>query len=269
MFTRMQLIPMNNPAAFRRYGLIALSAITIFSASTIGAARLTAPDNSGLDTDLQVEMHTARIPIKDLAELTRKSDAVISGRVIARGATQFLPFSGGSPHPFQPEPVPSNLPGWKVAGLEDKPAAPTQTHDKIITPPQGIPMTEFTVEVTGVISGKLAKGQHISINQPGGTYQIPLGRGAPTLTRTLVAEHDPLLIPGSEQVLFVNSSSQSSTFTITGGPDGRFKLDAHRTLQPVDEGSPVGAAHKGETLDTLAKKVNSLRLHGTEVIDNQ
>jgi hypothetical protein len=268
MFMSMQLIPVTRLAA-RRYGLIVLSAFAIFSALTIGAVRVTAPDNSELVTDLEVEMHAARIPIKDLAELTRKSEAVISGRVIARGPTQFMPFSGGSPHPFQPEPTPANLPGWKVAGLKDRPGALTHAHDKIIAPPQGIPMTQFTVEVTEVVSGKLVKGQHITINQPGGTYQIPLGRGAPTVTRTLVAEHDPLLIPGSEQVFFLSSSGQNGTFTVTGGPDGRFKLDARRTLQPVDEGSPVGAAHKGETLDSLATKVNSLRPRGTEVIDNK
>ena len=86
--------------------------------------------------------------------------------------------------------------------------------------------------------------------------------GLPTLSRTLVSEHDPLLVKGEEQVFFLSNGSDSGTFDVTGGPDGRFKVDARGLLQPVDDGSLVGQAHKGETVDSIAKKVNILRQGG-------
>ncbi len=207
-------------------------------------------------------MHTTRVPVKDLGELTKKSDAVISGHVIAQGATKFIEISGGPAHALQPDPGLANLPANKRAGLKEAAPAGVRSNAGVITPPAGIPVTQFTVEVSQVLNGKITKGQHVIINQFGGTYQLALGAGLPTLSRTLVSEHDPLLVKGEEQVFFLSKGSDSGTFDITGGPDGRFKVDARGLLQPVDDGSPVGQANKGETVDSLAKKVNIQRQGG-------
>jgi hypothetical protein len=248
--------------SFGRRGLLAASAIALFASATFGAIRLTTPDNSDTVQNLVVEMHTTRVPVRDLAELTKKSDAVISGHVIAQGATKFIEISGGPAHALQPDPGLANLPANKKAGLKDAAPAGTRSNAGLITPPAGIPVTQFTVEVSQVLNGKINKGQHVIINQMGGTYQLALGAGLPTLSRTLVSEHDPLLVKGEEQVFFLSKGSDSGTFDIAGGPDGRFKVDARGLLQPVDDGSPVGQAHKGETVDSLAKKVNIQRLGG-------
>ena len=245
--------------SFGRRGLLAASAIALFASATFGAIRQTTPDNSDMVQDLVVEMHTTRVPVKDLGELTKQSDAVISGHVIAQGATKFIQITGGPAHALQPDPGLANLPANKKAGLKDAAPAGARSNAGLITPPAGIPVTQFTVEVGQVINGKIAKGQHVIINQFGGTYQLPLGPGLPTLSRTVVSEHDPLLVKGEEQVFFLKNGSDNGTFDITGGPDGRFKVDARGLLQPVDEGSPVGQAHKGETVESLAKKVNLQR----------
>ncbi len=248
--------------SFGRRGLLAASAIALVASATFGAIRLATPDNSDMVQNLEVEMHTARVPVKDLGELTKKSDAVISGHVIAQGATQFIQISGGPAHALQPDPGLANLPANKRAGLKDAAPAGARSNAGVITPPAGIPVTQFTIEVTQVLNGKIAKGQHVIINQFGGTYQMALGAGLPTLSRTVVSEHDPLLVKGEEQVFFLSNSSDSGTFDVTGGPDGRFKVDARGLLQPVDDGSLVGQAHKGETVDSIAKKVNILRQGG-------
>ena len=245
-----------------RRGLLAASAIALFASATFGAIRLSTPDNSDMVQNLEVEMHTTRVPVKDLGELTKKSDAVISGHVIAQGATKFIEISGGPAHALQPDPGLANLPANKRAGLKEAAPAGVRSNAGVITPPAGIPVTQFTVEVSQVLNGKITKGQHVIINQFGGTYQLALGAGLPTLSRTLVSEHDPLLVKGEEQVFFLSKGSDSGTFDITGGPDGRFKVDARGLLQPVDDGSPVGQANKGETVDSLAKKVNIQRQGG-------
>ncbi len=248
--------------SFGRRSLLAASAIALVASATFGAMRMATPDNSDMVQNLEVEMHTARVPVQDLGELTKKSDAVISGHVIAQGATKFIQINGGPAHALQPDPGLANLPANKKAGLKDAAPAGARSNAGIITPPAGIPVTQFTVEVTQVLNGKIAKGQQVIINQFGGTYQLALGPGLPTLSRTLVSEHDPLLVKGEEQVFFLSEGSDSGTFDVTGGPDGRFKVDARGLLQPVDEGSPVGQAHKGETVDSIAKKVNLLRQDG-------
>jgi len=245
-----------------RRGLLAASAIVLFAGATFGVIRLATPDNSDVVQNLEVEMHTTRVPVQDLGELTKKSDAVISGHVIAQGTTKFIEITGGPAHALQPDPGLANLPANKRAGLKEAAPAGVRSNAGVITPPAGIPVTQFTVEVSQVLNGKITKGQHVIINQFGGTYQLALGAGLPTLSRTLVSEHDPLLVKGEEQVFFLSKGSDSGTFDITGGPDGRFKVDARGLLQPVDDGSPVGQANKGETVDSLAKKVNIQRQGG-------
>ena len=67
-------------------------------------------------------------------------------------------------------------------------AAPARSNDGILTPPSGIPVTDFSIQVSQVLHGKLAPGARITVSQPGGqiTLPSPSGSSAPALVRTLV-----------------------------------------------------------------------------------
>jgi hypothetical protein len=219
------------------------------------------PDYTDLAANREVEMHVSRLPVQSLDELSKSSDAAVVGKVVAKGATRMITASGGAPQAFVPGRPVTGLSAEKAAGLKDAPAAPARSRDNIITPPGGIPITTYTIQVTRALQGGLKVGQQITLDQEGGDVQIPLGDGLPTVHRTLVAEHDPQLIQGQEQVFFLHSGNNGA-FRVTGGPEGRFNLDAKKTLQPVDEGSPVGQAHKGSTVDDLQNQLNNLQKGG-------
>jgi len=249
-----QILSFSRPA-FGRRTLLGLGALAVVA--TLGASQIGRPDYSGLAANQDVLMHVAYVPMKDLAELNSKSEAAVVGRVVAKTATKLITTEGQKPQAFAPAPVPSGLSAEKLEGLKDAPAVPPRSRDNIITPQGGIPVTQFTIEVTRSLRGTLNKGDQITLNQVGGEIKIPLGAGAPTLTRTIYADHDPLLVQGQEQVLFLNRASDG-TFNVAGGPDGRFSLDARRTIQPVDHASLVGASLKGETVDSLEARLRTL-----------
>jgi hypothetical protein len=251
-----QVLSFSRPSLGRRGQVLALGAMALIALAPL--SQIGAPDYSALAANRMVEFHTSRLPIQDLAELTKKSDAAVLGRVVSKGAVHFVLPEKQQPRAFTPSAPPTDLPQSKLEGLKDAPAAPPRNEPGLVTPPAGIPVTQFTVEVTRSLFGELKVGQRITLEQAGGDITMSLGGNAPTLTRTIVAEHDPLLVTGQEQVLFV-SKGANNTFVVTGGPDGRFSLDARRSLVPVDEGSPVGKAAKGETIDSFASKVKLLR----------
>jgi hypothetical protein len=243
--------------ANRRFVFAGLGTLAL--ASFVALSQIGAPDYSSLAANREVEMHTARLPVQDLAELGKQSDAVVVGRVIDSGKVHFIQAEGQKPRALELDGRLNELPKAKDAA-SGKPA-PARSMEGILTPPNGIPVTDFTVEITSVLNGKLAKGAHITVSQAGGQIELPNppGSKAPTLVRTLVAEHDPLMTVGSEQVMFVAQNGDGS-YRVAGGPDGRFKLDARRTLQPVDEGSPVGKTHKGDTVEGLQAKLKNVQV---------
>ena len=246
-----------------RRGLIAVGGALALTAFVFAGLQ-GAPDYSALAANREVEMHTSRLPVQSLDELSKKSDAAIVGRVVAKGETKFIQASGGQPRAFADVTTPGGLSSQKLDGLKNVPAAPARSRDNVITPPAGIPITSFTIQITRSLQGGLKAGQQITLEQEGGEVQIPLGAGLPTVRRTLVAEHDPGLITGQEQVFFLTRGT-GGAFRVTGGPDGRFNLDARKTLQPVDEGSPVGSQHKGLTVDELQSRLHGVRdlgVHG-------
>jgi hypothetical protein len=243
----------------RRVLFIGAGALAL--AAMVSLSQIGAPDYSGLAANREVEMHTARMPASSLTELAKNSDAVVVGRVVGKGNVHFILPEGQQPQGLQPD---SRLNGLGKA--KDAPglaSAPKRSNDGILTPPKGIPVTDFSVQLTQVLDGKLAPGATITVSQPGGEIKMPppAGSQAPTLVRTLVAEHDPLLQVGEEQVLFLQQEGNGA-FHITSGPDGRFGLDARRALKPLDETTPVGASQKGQTLQELAGKLHSIRSGG-------
>jgi hypothetical protein len=217
-----------------------------------------APNYDALAANREVEMHVARLPVENLAELAKKSDGAVVGRVVGKGATRFIQASGGTPRAFEPGAAPSGLSAEKAAELNGGPAAPARSRDNIVSSPNGIPITQFTLQVTRSLSGNLKAGEQITLEQEGGEVVIPLGAGLPDVHRTVVAEHDPLLVIGQEGVFFLSKGNNGS-FRVTGGPDGRFLLDGKKTLKPVEEGSLVGQANKGLTVDDLQTKLNAVR----------
>jgi hypothetical protein len=238
---------------FGRRGLIVgAGALVVTATLFLGLAG--APDESSYAANREVEMHVARVPVQNLDELTKQSNAVVVGRVVSKGATKMIVPTSQQARPFTGAAIPSDIGKDKASQIKTT-SEVSRNQPNIITPPAGLPMTEYTLEVSQVLSGKLAKGSKVTVNQMGGEILIPLGDGAPTLHRTMVAEHDPLLVPGQEQVLFLTKEA-GGTYHITGGPDGRFNLDAKKSLQPVDEGSPVGKAHKGHSIDDLQNNIN-------------
>jgi hypothetical protein len=247
----MQSLTFSRPAIGRRT-LLGLGALALVA--TVGASQIGRPDYSDIPANQDVLMHVAYVPVKDLTELNAKSEAAVVGRVVAKGTTKMIKSEGQQPRAFTPLAPPSGLSAEKLDGLKDAPAAPLRSRENVITPPGGIPVTQFTIEVTRSLRGSFKKGDQFTLSQVGGEIQIPLGAGAPTLTRTIHADHDPLLVQGQEQVLFLSRGSDG-TFNVAGGPDGRFSLDARRTIQPVDHASPVGLTLKGDTLDALEAKV--------------
>ena len=240
----------------RRALIAGVGALALMSTVYLGLQG--APDESAFAANREVEMHVARLPVETLDDLTKQSDAVVVGRVIGAGKTKFILPEAQQPRPFAPSGPPADLPADKRAELGKAPAPPSRQQENIITPPPGIPTTEFTIEVSRVLRGNLPAGSRITVTQMGGVFQMPLGPGAPTLTRTMVAEHDPLMVPGHEHVLFLKRSADGG-YHVTGGPDGRFGLDARRHLQPVDDGSPVGKAHRGKTIEDLDAAMRRVR----------
>src|SRR5262249_51574024 len=85
----------------------------------------------------------------------------------------------------------------------------------------GLPVTQFTVQITTVISGQAAANGQIVVTQPGGPIDLPTYPHGPKLHRIIEVGHDHLIKPGEEQVFFL-SPAADGTYFVVGGPQGRF-----------------------------------------------
>jgi hypothetical protein len=231
-------------------GVLALASTVYFGAHSYA-------DFQEYAANHDVEIHVARIPIKNLEELNSKSDAVVLGRVVGTGGTHFILPEAHQPQAFTRDTkIPAGVSPEKVAAAQGSYAPPSRAQGGLITPPPGIPTTDYNFEVTQVLRGNVAQGSKITVNQLGGVIHMDIAPGVPSVTRTLFAEHDATMVQGQEQVLFLTKGTDG-VFRATGGPDGRFKLDARKTLEPVDGESLVGQSLKGQTLEDLRGKVGS------------
>jgi hypothetical protein len=255
----MQMLTLRRSGPSRRVVLVGAGVLAL--AALVPLSQIGAPNYSDLAANQTVEMHTSRLPVANLDELTKASDAVVVGRVVASGAVHFIQAEGQKPQAVQPD---ARLAGLAKSKDAANVAAAPRSDNGILTPPRGIPVTDFSIQVTQVLNGKLTQGSTITVSQPGGQITLPNPKGstAPTLVRTLVAEHDPQMVVGQEQVLFLQQSADR-TFHVTGGPDGRFALDARRTLKPIDENTPLGASLKGQSVARLQQNVNTIKSGGT------
>jgi hypothetical protein len=98
---------------------------------------------------------------------------------------------------------------------------------------------------------------HVIVNQLGGKVEYPTFPGGPTLKRTLQIEHDALMRPGEEDVLFLARAADGS-YSVLGGAQGRFSVDNRGLLGPISLDAEVARAHSGQTLDSLATEVRAL-----------
>src|SRR3989442_15771353 len=130
-----QVLSFSRPTLGRRGQILAAGALALIAFASV--SRLGAPDYADLAANREVEFHTARLPIQDLAELTKKSDAAVVGRVVSKGAVHFVLPEGQQPRAFTPGGAPTDLPQSKLDGLKNVPAAPSRSQPGLITPPAG------------------------------------------------------------------------------------------------------------------------------------
>ncbi len=198
----------------------------------------------------EVEVGAVYRAIPDLAAVTRESDVVAVGRVVAQGATRVLRQPDQSPAPVA-SPTPGRRGAAGSGGPVEEPSAgknPGADYDT--------PVTDYTVVVDRVLQGRVAAGSRLTVTQPGGRLELPTFRGGPKLKRTFVFEEDPLMAVGEEHVFFLKQAPDGSYYVV-GGPQGRFQVRDGRA-EPVAPGSPLGRAHPGEPLEDFLARVRAV-----------
>src|SRR5579872_3096323 len=106
-------------------GAAALAFVAYVPMTQIGA-----PDYTDLAANQFVEMHAARLPVKDINELTKQSDAVIVARVVSAAPARFVQTDNQAPLPLKGDPRLGS-----IGKSKDAPAlngAPTRSNDGII-----------------------------------------------------------------------------------------------------------------------------------------
>jgi hypothetical protein len=204
-----------------------------------------------------VEIATSYKTFDSLATLTRQSDLVLVGRVVAQSPTRLVAQPKPVPQPFTPAST-TNLPPSKAARSQAELAAaaipPTLANDAP-PPPQTQPQTDYTIEVGRVLKGTLATGARITVSQSGGTLELPTFPGGPTLSRTFVTEHDQLMAAGEQHLLFLGRTPAGGYY-IVGGAQGRFALEPGGRLRPIDPATAIARQHTGATLESLAAEID-------------
>src|SRR5437764_13103261 len=158
-----QALSFSRPTMGRRTQILAFGALAL--AALVPLSQMGAPNYSDLTANQVVEFHTARLPIQDLSELTKKSDAAVVGRVVSKGSVRFILPENQQPRAFTPSAPPSDLPKNKLDELKDTSPLPSRVEPGLVTPPTGIPVTQFPVEVPRNLHGSLKAGQRVTIEQ--------------------------------------------------------------------------------------------------------
>jgi hypothetical protein len=180
---------------------------------------------------------------KDVTDLTKASTAVAHVRILSAGAAYLIPFDNASAQVAPPR----QDDGPKGKAKLETPSIP-------IPPPgpKGLLKTDYTVEVLDNVRGAgLKKGQHIVVSQIGGRS----ADGAVVAN----GEHDPVMVVGDEEVLFLNHDGSNGKFFTTGGGAGRFKVQSSGVVIAVDHGSQVGRIQSGKPASFLKSSVQSVR----------
>lgn len=174
-----------------------------------------------------------------LDELTRDSAVVVHARAVTMGRTYVVPFDPPQTVADPPPQGPRRSPPPPAEGPTNQPAE------------AGLLFTEITVEVMEILRGQgVRAGQRLTVTQLGGVDR----RGRP-----VVAEHDPLMKAGDQEILFLKHDPASDRFFATGGGQGRFRITQNDTVEAVDRESPAGRMNHGRTVAALKAAVRAVR----------
>lgn len=193
--------------------------------------------------------------IPSLDALSRQSTLVVMGHVIGQGTTHLVSQPAAKSQPYHSAPS-VTLPGDKATLAASQSQPSVQAANNV--PDQSLPITSYTFQVTRVIRGSLKASHQITVNQPGGMVVLPSYPGGPMLQRTFVFEHDPLMVAGSEQVLFLTQKADGS-YSIVGGPQGRFFVTSSGAVRAVDPTFPLARGHNNEILGTFVTHVSIVK----------
>jgi hypothetical protein len=193
-----------------------------------------------------------------LDALAQRADLIVVGHRIDQGRTHLVAQPPQQSTAFQPNQS-TNVPADK-SKLALGQVAPTAKAGAPAAPAMDTPFTDFNIEVTRVLHGQVAAGAHLTVSQPGGLVELPTFLGGPTLKRTIEFEHDTLMTPGQDHVLFLGTA-KDGTYYVVGGPQGRLSVDKAGKIHPIDAGAPATRGRAGQTLESFALEVQRSRLN--------
>jgi hypothetical protein len=204
--------------------------------------------------DRLVEVGASYKPYADVAAMTRDTDLVVVARVMGEGKTRYVAQAVEKPRAFQPAASTDNATSEKQRLASTMPEPPTNT----ATSAQfDLPVTTFTLAVERVVRGS-ARGDMLTVSQPGGIVRTPTFPGGPQITRTVQFEHDPAMKSGERQLLFLRDTGDG-TYYVVGGPQGRLRIDAAETAHAIDRAAPAVRGRNGERVESLLAEVAAVR----------
>jgi hypothetical protein len=162
---------------------------------------------------------------------------IVAGNVISQSPPRMVAPPAQPLQPFAPagaRAVPPDKDGQLAGHIPPLPKA------EPALPSQDQPVTDYMIRVDRVLKGTLASGSTITVTQTGGTVERPTYPGGPKLSRTLMLEHDPLMAPGQQHLMFLSRTSDGRYYVV-GGPQGRFSIDKGGKVHPVDPAAATPA----------------------------
>ena len=197
---------------------------------------------------LGVETHQSSVYTTDgpqfanLGELTRDAQVVVRARVVGDGRSYTTAYD---PAKTVVDPLPQGGPRARSGG-------PPAAIDPVERPAdEGVVKTDTAIEVLEVIRGDAV--------QPGDRLTLVQLGGVDTHGTEVMAEHDPLVKKGEEEVLFLRKDPRSDKFFTAGGGQGRFKVTGRGAVEAVDDEAPVGKANHGKSVNALKAEIKAAR----------
>jgi hypothetical protein len=237
----------------RRVALV-LGAGALAVAATLAAGRILQIQQRA--ENRTVEVGATYLAYPSLDALAQRADLIVVGHPVDQGNTHLVAQPAQQATAFQPNPL-TAAPGEKAKLAVGQPPATLKGGDPA-PPSMDTPVTDFSIEVTRVLHGQVAVGEHVTVSQMGGLVQLPTYPGGPMLKRTIEFEHDTLMAQGQEHVLFLGKA-KDGTYFVVGGPQGRLGVDNGGKLHPVDVGAPATRGRTGQTLESFALEVQRSR----------
>lgn len=183
--------------------------------------------------------------------LVKASPVIVLARVVAQSPSFSLPATTGTLD-TSPQPTidPSIMPPVKATAIAKVRAqGPAATGAPANVPP--LILTDSTVQVIAAMKGPVARGQQLTIIQPGGTYQ-----GWQTIDR-----ESPLLTVGTTEVLFLipptPGGSPHNEYQISVGAQARFRVQQNGLVAPLAMDYAYLSPYNNVTLNQLNAAVRA------------